>query len=286
MKKVPLLFLLFALNFSFSISAQPDEAQLNPPIYIAFLWHMHQPIYWPYESIVQTELNNRYPYSVFDIHNQRVGPYTSWPKDALQMGINASFPHFGAQVSFSGSLIENLNNLENYGNQNFQNWKSHWNSIKTLSTSLGNPRMDMVAFGYFHPLMGLIDYTDTQKQIQSHKEIFSQNFSGNYSKGIFPPENAFSPRMIPALLDEGIEWVMVDNIHFERACENYPFNTGGNIYEPNKSDVMNPNPGDWIQLNGLWAPTPVSAQWSRQPHYASYIDPSTGTEYKDRKSVV
>ncbi len=280
MKKVPVLLLLFALTVSLRISAQTDDVKLNPPIYIAFLWHMHQPVYWPYESIGQTELNNRYPYSVFDIHNQRVGPYTSWPKDAVQMGINANFPHFGAQVSFSGSLIENLNNLENYGNQNFQNWKSHWNSIKTQSTSLGNPRMDMVAFGYFHPLLGLIDHTDTRKQIQHHKEIFSQNFSGNYSKGIFPPENAFSPRMIPALLDEGIEWVMVDNIHFERACENYPFNTGGNIYEPNKSDVMNSDPGDWIQLNGLWAPTPVSAQWSRQPHYAAYIDPSTGIEHK------
>lgn len=241
---------------------------------------MHQPIYWPYESIVQTELNNRYPYSVFDIHNQRTGPYTNWPKNAIQKGITAGMPHFGAQISISGSLIENLNNLESYGNPNFQNWKSHWNYIKNQNTSLGNPRADLAAFGYHHPLMGLIESVEIRKQIQAHKQIFSQNFPGNYSKGIFPPENAFSPRMIPALLDEGIQWVLVDNIHFERAAENYPFNTGGNIYEPNKSDVRNPNPGDWVQLNGLWAPTPVSARWARQPHYVEYVDPITGVKRK------
>ncbi|NWF49666.1 MAG: T9SS type A sorting domain-containing protein [Ignavibacteriaceae bacterium] len=274
------VIILTLVSFGFNEEGQNSRPQSNPPIYIAFLWHMHQPIYWPYESVVQTHLNNRYPFSIFDIFNQRTGPYTSWPKTAVQKGINAGMPHFGSQVSFSGSLIENLNNLENYGNSNFANWKSHWNNIKNQNTSLGNPRMDMVGFGYHHPLMGLIDYTDIRKQIQDHKQIFAANFPGTYSKGIFPPENAFSPRMIPALLAEGIEWVLVDNIHFERACENYPFNTGGNIYEPNKSDIQNPDPGDWIQLNGLWAPTKVSAQWSRQPKFVAHIDPETGIEYK------
>ncbi|MGB9663937.1 MAG: T9SS type A sorting domain-containing protein [Ignavibacteria bacterium] len=263
-------FLLFAQNQNF------QKENNNPPIYIAFLWHMHQPIYWPYESIIQTEQNNRFPFSVIDIHNQRTGPYTSWPKSAIQKGINANLPHFGAQVSFSGSLLENLNNLEQSGNQNFQNWKSHWNYIKNQTTSLGNPRIDMVGFGYFHPLMPLIDYNDIRRQIQKHKQIFSQNFSGSYSKGIFPPENAFSIRIIPALVDEGLEWVLVDNIHFDRACEGYPYSTAGNIIEPNKSDVRNLNPNDWIQLNGLWAPTRNSARWGRQPHFVEYVNPSTG----------
>lgn len=275
MKKLIFVYLLLIIN-----NFPQKEQTQNPPIYIAFLWHMHQPIYWPYESIVQTQLNNRYPYSVFDIHNSRTGPYTSWPKNAVQKGISAGLPNFGAQVSFSGSLIENLNNLEAYGNNNFSNWKSNWNSIKTQNTMLGNPRLDMVAFGYFHPLMGLIDYNDIRKQIQMHKQIFAQNFSGNYSKGIFPPENAFATRMIPALVDEGINWVLVDNIHFDRAAAGYPFSTSGNIYEPNKSDVVNPNPNDWIQLNGLWAPTKNSARWGRQPHWVEYVDPSTGQKKK------
>ncbi|MBN1638348.1 MAG: T9SS type A sorting domain-containing protein [Ignavibacteriales bacterium] len=269
--------LLFALIiFNLCIVAQDFKSQSNPKIYITFLWHMHQPIYYPYESVVETDQNNRYSFSVIDVHNQRTGPYTSWPKSAVEKGITAGFSHFGSQVSFSGSLIENLNVLESNGIINFQNWKSYWNTIKTQNTSLGNPRLDMVAFGYFHPLMGLTDSTDIVKQIQKHKNVFSSNFSGNYSKGVFPPENAFAPDMIPALVAEGIEWVIIDNIHFERACLNYPYNTGGSVIEPNFADQVNSNPNDWLQLNGLWAPTQVSAQWSRQPHYIEYVNPKTG----------
>jgi hypothetical protein len=270
MRKILCTLLLF---LSFSAQAQ------NPPIYIAFLWHMHQPIYYPYESVVVTHQNARYPFNVWDIFQQRTGPYTSWAKDAVQMGINAGMPHFGAQVSFSGSLIENLNNWEtaNYG---FQNWKSSWNTAKNQQTSLGNPRIDMIGFGYHHPLMGLLEYDDIRTQIQLHKNMMAANFTGAYSKGIFPPENAFSEKMIPALKDEGIDWVLVDNIHFDRACANYPFNTGGNLYEANQADVQNPNPNDWVQLNNIWAPTQNSARWGRQPHYIQYTDPNTGVSQK------
>lgn len=281
--RIPVLILFITvLSLGFRLKEDPkkDSPKNNPPIYIAFLWHMHQPIYFPYESVIQTDQNNRYPFSVIDIHNQRTGPYTSWPKNAVMKGVNANLPHFGAQVSFSGSLIENLNALEGNGNGNFVNWKSHWNFIKNQNTSLGNPRLDMVGFGYFHPLMGLIDYTDIRRQIKMHKDIFNINFPGTYSKGIFPPENAFVNRMIPGLKDEGIEWVLVDNVHFDRAAQGYPFSTGGNLYEPNKADQINPNPGDWVQLNGLWAPTRNSAAWGRRPHYAKYIDPATGQETK------
>ncbi len=267
----------FFLLFCFTIIFGQTQ---NPPIYIAFHWHMHQPIYWPYETVVQTAERGAYSYNLYDIFNSRTGPYTSWPKDAVLKGINQNMGNFGAQVSFSGSLIENLNNLEANGNSNFNNWKSNWNYIKTQTTTLGNPRIDMVAFGYHHPLMGLIGYDDIRKQIQKHKKAFTDNFSGSYSKGIFPPENAFNKEMIPALVDEGLEWVMVDNVHFDRASNNYPFNTGGNLYEPNKADIRNSDPNDWVQLNGLWAPTKVSARWGHTPHFVEYVDPATGQSYR------
>jgi hypothetical protein len=238
---------------------------------------MHQPIYWPYEPLNETIQHNPYNFSLLDVHNSRAGAYTTWPKDAVMKGASDSLPHFGAQVSFSGSLIENLNSLEAAGDANFANWKSNWNVAGKMTTSLGNPRLDMVAFGYFHPLMGLLDYSDIRRQIEMHKEIFSAQFPGvKYSKGIFPPENAFSERMIPALVDEGIQWALVDNIHFERACKGYPYSTAGNLYEVNQSDMLNPDPGDWVHLDGLWEPTQVSARWARQPHYSQYTDPETG----------
>ena len=279
MRKFFLLF--FAIVLCSGLYAGEKKTEATNPIYIAFLWHMHQPIYWPYESIIQTDANSRWSFSVADIHNQRIGPYTSWPKDAVQKGIDAGLEHLGAQVSFSGSLMENLNNLEAGGNGNFSNWKSSWNTARTKKTSLNNPRLDMVGFGYFHPLMGLLDSIDIAKQIQYHKAAMAANFPGvAYSKGMFPPENAFAQRMIPGVAGEGINWILVDNMHFDRACKNYPYSTSGNLVEPNKADQLNPDPADWVALQNIWAPTKNSGKWGRQPHYVEYIDPANGTSKK------
>ena len=253
--------------------------EANPPIYIAFQWHMHQPIYFPGETLTETDRAGHYSYSIKKIHTDRTGPYTNWPADAVQKGIDANLGHLGAQVSFSGTLIDNLNNLKKQ-QSTFVNWREPWQQIISKQTELGNPRVDMVGFGYYHPLMPLIPDQDIRKQIQLHKRIMGETFTGEYSKGIFPPENAFSTRIIPPLVKEGFDWVLVDNIHFERAAKNYPHNTGSAIYEPNRSEARNPDPGDWIQLNNVWAPTKVSAQWAHQPHYVQHIDSETGEAYK------
>lgn len=251
----------------------------DPPIYIAFLWHMHQPIYYPGENVIETDNAGHFDYSVEDIHNQRWGPYTTWPSGAVQMGIDAGFEHFGSQVSFTGSLIENLNVLQANGNGNFSNWQSSWINMVSQTTSLGNPRLDLISIGYFHPLMGLIDHQDIRNQIAMHRTAIEETFGiANYSLGMFPPECAFSEEMIPALSEEGIEWVLIDNIHLERACENYPYTTTSNLYEANESDILNPDPGDWQQLYGLWTGSEVSIQWAHQPHYVKYINPETGEE--------
>lgn len=280
MRLVLVLLAVLGTTARTAAAPRPAEPATTPPIYVAFLWHMHQPIYWPYESVLATDANARYPYSIADIHNQRTGPYTTWPWAAVQKGIGAGMPHFGAQVSFSGSLIENLDNLEAGGNGNFSGWRGSWTSARAATTSLGHPRIDLVGFGYHHPLMGLIDSWDIEQQIAAHRDMAAANFGGGPSHGIFPPENAFAPRMIPALVAEGLQWVLIDNIHFDRAATNYPFSTSGNVVEPNRADQRNADPGDWVQLNGLWAPTRVSGGWGHRPHFVQYRDPATGTVYR------
>jgi hypothetical protein len=61
-----LLVALFVPVAAFAATA-PATPQANPPIYVAFLWHMHQPIYWPYENVMTTQANSRYSYSVANI---------------------------------------------------------------------------------------------------------------------------------------------------------------------------------------------------------------------------
>ncbi len=252
------------------------------PIHVGYVWHMHQPIYYPYESLIETDANQRFSFSVIDVHNQRFGPYTTWPRDAVQAGL--ALPHLGAQVSFSGSLIENLNNLEaaGVGGGMWNNWDSGYDQGVSLTTSLGHPRLDMVAFGYHHPLMPLLDEADIRMQIRLHKHIYAQTWSGGptYSHGLFPAETAFSERMIPALIAEGIEWVLVDNIHFDRACVGYPHTNQSGLVAPNPADQINPDPagsgGAWVQLNNIWAPSKVSVPFGYQPHYVQYVNPNTG----------
>ena len=269
-KFVTLAFLIASLLFSVKAT--------NPPIYIAFQWHMHQPIYQPGQTVVESQNSGTFSYSLYDIFNTRSGPYTSWPSNATNKML--SMNHAGAQVSFSGSLTENLNVMESNA-VGFNNWKSSWNSMVSKKTSLGNQRLDMVAFGYNHPLMPLIDNLDIQKQIEKHKASFATNFPGMpYSKGIFPPENAFQEQIIPALKAVGLEWVMVDNQHFDRACVGQPWAKASSVVEPNKADQVNLNPNDWKALNGLWAPIPISAAWGHRPHWMKYVDPASGTEYR------
>jgi hypothetical protein len=276
-----LLLLVSIFLGSTPVSAQSAEASesSDPPIYIAFHWHIHQPIYWPYESVVETEARGAYSFSLQEVHTSRTGPYTSWPANAVQAGIDAGFPNFGAQVSFSGSLIENLEAGRQAG-WGFNNWTAPWNEVITQTTAEGNARLEMTGFGYHHPLMPLIGPESIRRQVQWHKEIMGEYFEGEYSKGIFPPETAFSPRIIPSLVEEGFEWALVDNLHFERAATGAPLGDQSAVKRPNRADVRNPNPGDWSQLNGLWAPTAVSMQWAHQPHYVEFTDPETGERSK------
>ena len=243
---------------------------------------MHQPIYYPGETVTQTDAAGHFSFSIADIHNQRFGPYTTWPRDAVQSGL--ALAHLGAQVSFSGSLMENLNRLEaaNVNGGMWNNWEAAYKQAAQWDTAGGNPRLDLVGFGNYHPLMPLLDERDMRMQIKLHKYSHEQTWGPGvpYSKGFFPPETAFSERMIPALAAEGLEWTIVDNIHFDRATQGYPHTNASNLFAPNPADQMNPNPaangGAWVQLNNLWAPSRVSAPTSYQPHNVQHVDPNTG----------
>ena len=37
--------------------------------------------------------------------------------------------------------------------------------------------------------------------------------------------------------------------------------------------MQNPDPGNWVQLDNIWAGTKVSAPWGYQPHFVQYVDP-------------
>ncbi len=272
---------LSALAAGAAHASGPRDA--TRPIEIGFLWHMHQPLYIP--ALDPFQADPFFSYSVPDIHNQRLGPYTTWPADAVNAG--SFLPNLGAHVSFSGSLIENLNTLASSGINGgiWSDWSSTYRNEQSPippsnHTALGNPRLEMIGFGYHHPLMPLIDERSIRLQIRLHKTVHAQTWQTGYSEGIFPPETAFSTRMIPALVAEGIRWTLVDNIHFDRTAQGYPHTDATGIAAPNRADQINPDPalngGRWVQLNNLWAPSRVSVPFGYQPHLTQHVDPDTG----------
>ena len=252
------------------------EANSRPPLYISFVWHMHQPIYWPGENVVATADNGRYGFSVTDVHNNRSGPYTSWPSNAIATARAQGLMSCGAQVTLTGSLMENLDALSRAG-RGFTGWQNPWQGSMGWRTAGGNPAMDLVNIGYFHPLSALIDPEHLVMHLTMHQKALARRFPGYaLSKGLFPPETAFSERMIPALRQAGVEWVLVDNIHFDRTLPDYPYTPSSNLVPPNQADQQSMAQVSWVQLNGLWAPSKVSAPWGYQPHRARHTDPATG----------
>lgn len=247
------------------------------PIHVTHLWHMHQPIYYPYEG--PGAIGSHFNFdagSVWD--GDRYNCYRDWPAGA----VSRASGHGGSQMSYSGSLAENNKSLwGNYGD-----WAGNIrNARNNLKTSSGNSRLDMVGIAYHHSLMPLTSVESMRMQIKLHKEQYKEawNTGGAYSKGFWPPECAFDNTMVPALVAEGLEWVIVDNGHLFRTIDDFEWNSGSSC-RPNKAEVRNGSSTNknstWESLQNVWAPTKVLAPWSYQPHYTRYVNPASGAIQK------
>ncbi|MGD9874094.1 MAG: hypothetical protein AB7T27_07455 [Kiritimatiellia bacterium] len=254
------------------------------PVHVTYLWHMHQPIYYPYESPGTIDANGRFNFSVQGVWDgDRIGCYQSWPRDAVQSASDKGISHGGAQMSYSGSLAENNNSLWGYCTGSAWDDSVDW-ARNGLRTSLNNPRLDTVGIAYHHSLMPLTCRESMKMQIRLHKEQFKQLWdTTGYSKGFWPPECAFAEWMIPALVEEGLEWVIVDNGHLFRAVPDFPWSDASSC-RPNPAEIQNPSSTElgssWVQLPNVWAPTKVLAPWAYQPHNVQWIDPNSGTAQK------
>ena len=97
----------------------------NHSVHTSFLWHLHQPIYWPdkraatdhYENAwdtIQAQDGGR-PHPSPEVLRQvfglddRIAAYQNRPKDSLSS--ITWLPHSGVQVNYSGALMENIQSL-------------------------------------------------------------------------------------------------------------------------------------------------------------------------------
>jgi hypothetical protein len=266
---------MFKRIFLFLCMAVPVLAQ--NPIHVTYLWHMHQPNYYPYNTVDDIDSWGLFNFNIrSQVFDPRMGPYGEWVKNAVQAAHDRNMPHAGVQVSMSGSLMENLDGLYGHG------WRDHYRHARNnLRTAHNNPRLNLLAFSNHHSLMPLTSRESMIMQLRLHREVYQDVFGiqdGSYSKGLFPAESSFAMHMVPALVSQGIEWVLVDSGHIDRTLEDLPWSSASSI-RPNRADQRNGTTADWnsewVQLQNVWAPTPVAAPFSYQPHRIRYVDPNS-----------
>ena len=137
-----------------------EAARAQQKLHFTYLWHMEQPIYWPdkqtgqdrYERLSeslarggahpQNNLND-----IFGLPD-RVAGYQYRMRDCINAFGNSqggAAPEAGAQISFSGGLIENIQSVAGTGYIGGQYGGGWYNSLReargwsTLSGSLPRP---------------------------------------------------------------------------------------------------------------------------------------------------
>jgi hypothetical protein len=266
---------------------------LAAPIHTSYLWHMHQPIYWPdespsegnaYEKAYETMQLGHSESNLFEIFNKddRVHDYQDYPREAIHDILD--LPDAGAAVSFAGALIENVFSLSENGwngGRYAPDWYRWYREARGWSTSGGRTRCDLVLVSFHHPIAPLMDENAFRMEIRTAKAIYASAWgSSPTTKGFFPAETCFSERLIPVLASEGIDWSIVGDLHISRACADYPYAANlDNCDPPNRADQVNPAQGNYNSITisrGCTVKTAVP--YAFRPHHARYVNPETGAE--------
>ena len=274
-------------------------ALASSSVHTTYLWHMHQPIYWPdastwnsgrYETAYETITLGHSQNDVFTIFNSddRVAAYQSAPRDAVDS--IRDLPEAGAQVSFAGALIENLSSLGDNGwnsGRYAADWYTPYRIARSWTNSAGKPRLGPVLVGFHHAIGPLMDDNAFRMELACAKAIYDDAWGDtNYSRGFFPAEMCFSERLIPALVDAGVDWSIVPDLHIARACEDYPYAAHlDNCDPPNPADQINPAQVTYTNhfiSRGVTLKVPYPYGFT--PHWAEHVDPETGAV--DRLVVV
>lgn len=158
------------------ICASSSGSQVR--IYFGIHKHMHQPYYRAAEP-------EYWDGAIEEIFGTRHGAYTDYVADAVERYVGGHLPHAGLSTSWSGSLIEQLSRCARMGRcgGRFEDWTARLRKVAKLCTTLGNPRVDFSAFGFFHPLLPLIPHRDIVRSIRHHREIVRATFGTDRTFG-------------------------------------------------------------------------------------------------------
>lgn len=274
-------------------------------VHTSYLWHLHQPTYWgdvsqinPFRyQMVKESQDLKFSGANNDVNGlahptndleeifgkgDRVNAYQHGCKNSI--GTIKDLPEAGAQLTYGGSLMENINDLAQHNQWGYYpNWTNNIKEAKGWKTVGGFPRMEVVSFTMHHALSPLLSDRALKKEILAHQYYSKQLFGSHDSKGYWPAECSFSERIIKTLVECGIEWSVIPNSNLARTLSDYPIvpGTGGSMCDyPNKADQVPTTGGNWFSAQKDARGGQFSIPYCYLPHKAKYVDPENGQEYK------
>jgi len=202
---------LLSLVIAFWASPTAAAAAKTPvPLYLAFVLHMHQPVYhpgmpmnWDYFNMPTDPDSSMTVRQVFD----ETGFCYRRPATIVN-----DHPQAKLTVHITGSLMEQLDFLSQNGfSSKGTSLSGMWDDYRAAVKS---KRMEVIGDGFHHPIFPLITQRDAEFQVQKLKGWFRAYFQTE-PKGFFPPEMAFDASIIPWLKGLGLQWTLFDSFHIK-----------------------------------------------------------------------
>ncbi len=110
-------------------------------------------------------------------------------------------------IGFSGILLEQLLDPEI-----IDRYRHFLDIPEMLARYAEADNIELIGMGHYHPIFPLIPAVDWPEQLELGRAIMQRAF-GRTPRGFWPPEMAFTMEMIPALVDAGYDYVVVDGVH-------------------------------------------------------------------------
>jgi alpha-amylase/alpha-mannosidase (GH57 family) len=145
---------------------------------LAILWHIHQPIFIPDEE-VKRQIRESY-WVIISAHDKEKIPFS---------------------LNITGALLNRFIKLD-------------MALIKKMQEMQKNGLLEIMASGYYHPMLPLLSESDAKMHIEMDKEIKLKIFQ-NKIKGFWPTDLGFAPWMCALLNEQGYKWTVLDSTSLE-----------------------------------------------------------------------
>lgn len=171
------------------------------PIHLLFGIHCHQPV-GNFESVLEREVGRAY------------APF---------LEVAEAYPDFHFAVHYSGWLLA---------------WIADHRPevVDRLARMVARGQVELMAGGFYEPILSAIPRVDRATQIERH-QAFLESHLGARARGLWLTERVWEPELVTDLARANIDYVTVDDYHFQAAGFDRAKLTGCFLTEDSGSQV-------------------------------------------------